>query len=479
MSGASVIFLSRIALGFTVALLGTDALSAQARPALSMESCKVPGGTEIVRCAHLLVPENWSNPNGRKIALNIVVMPKVGPGAEQPPVIWLEGGPGVPGTQSASLYSSELKFHRMRRAVVLFDMRGTGASNPLHCPKTENRSPLADMWNLADETACRHELEKRADLTRYTTAAAARDVDAIRQALGFEKIDLMALSYGTYLAQAYMKLYPAHVRAVALMGSVPLGEKLPLHHSANAEAVLHKVFADCRADAGCHRAFPHLEGDWAKVTERFAKAPVVVKTPSGTVTIRSGPFLETVRGQLNTTFAQRALPLLITRAARGDFGPLLKLVQRHEPELEADGLYLAISCPEGTNRIKAADIARATAGLSFGRWRIDQQIAACRMWPPTTLDAALLTPVKSNVPVVFFAGGRDATTPVKWADQIAANLPRSRVVVIEQIAHLPIGLSNIVCVDRIAATFFAKGSADGLDTSCIATMKPPPFRLHE
>jgi len=226
-------------------------------PALSMAPCKVPGGTEMVRCGHLQVPENWSKPAARKIVLNIIVMPKIGPGPEQPPVMWLEGGPGIPGTQSAALYSNELKFHRMQRAVVLFDMRGTGASNPLHCPKTESRLPLADMWNAADETACRRDLQQRADLSQYTTEAAARDVDAIRQALGFDKIDLMALSYGTYLAQAYMKLYPAHVRAVALMGSVPLGEKLPLHHAANAEAVLHLVFADCRVDPDCHRAFPH------------------------------------------------------------------------------------------------------------------------------------------------------------------------------------------------------------------------------
>lgn len=471
-------FFSRIALGFTIALLGGDALSAQSHPALPLAPCKVPGGTEIVRCAHLLVPENWTKPKGRKIALNIVVMPKVGPGAEQPPVIWLEGGPGVPGTQSASLYSNELKFHRLRRAVVLFDMRGTGASNPLHCPKTETRSLLGEMWIAADETACRHELERRADLTQYTTEAAAHDVDAIRQALGFEKADLMALSYGTYLAQAYMKLYPAHVRAMALIGSVPLGEKLPLHHPANAEAVLHNVFADCRADTDCHRAFPHLESDWAKLTGRLAKASVVVKTPRGPVTIRSGPFLETIRGQLNNTFGQRALPLLVSRASQGDFRPFLKLVQRQGAEPEADGLYLSVSCPEGTNRITPADIAQATAGISFGRWRIDQQIAACRVWPPAVPDPALLTPVKSDVPVLFLAGGRDATTPPKWADRIAAGLPRSRVVLIEQVAHLPIGLSNIVCLDRIAAAFFAKGSADGLNTSCIATMKPPPFQLH-
>jgi pimeloyl-ACP methyl ester carboxylesterase len=274
-----------------------------------------------------------------------------------------------------------------------------------------------------------------------------------------------------------MKLYPSHVRAVALMGSVPLGEKLPLHHPADAEAVLHHVFADCRADADCHRTFPHLDADWAKVTERLAKGPVVVQKPSGPITIRSGPFLEAIRNQLTVVFDQRALPLLISRAAEDDFGPFLKLVQHHAPELKADGLYLSVSCPEGTRRISEADVRQATAGISFGRWRIDQQVAACRLWPPADPNPALLTPVKSDLPVLFLAGGRDATTPVKWANDIAAGLPHSRVVVIEPGTHLPIGLSNIVCLDRIADAFFAKGTADGLDTACVATMKPPPFKL--
>src|SRR5690349_9385181 len=102
---------ARIALGLAIVLPSSGALAAQSHPTLPLAPCKVPGGTESVRCAHLPVPENWGHPNGRKIGLNIVVMPRVGPGTEQPPVIWLEGGPGVPGTQSASLYSSELKFH--------------------------------------------------------------------------------------------------------------------------------------------------------------------------------------------------------------------------------------------------------------------------------------------------------------------------------------------------------------------------------
>jgi pimeloyl-ACP methyl ester carboxylesterase len=104
-------------------------------------------------------------PSGRKLLLHVVILPKLGPGEEQAPMIWLEGGPGVPGTIRAPLYAGELKFHRQRRAVVLFDQRGTGASGALHCAALENRPPLDDVWPLADVSECRRELETHADLT--------------------------------------------------------------------------------------------------------------------------------------------------------------------------------------------------------------------------------------------------------------------------------------------------------------------------
>jgi pimeloyl-ACP methyl ester carboxylesterase len=457
-----------------LAALAGGSTAAQPSAALNLKPCRAPGGNEVIQCGRLEVPENWRRPGGRRIGLNIVYLPKIGPGPEQAPVIWLDGGPGIPGTPGAALYEGPLKFHRERRAVVLFDQRGTGQSNPLHCPKTENRSALGDMWISANVTACRRDLEARADLGQYTTDAAARDVDAIRSALGWPKIDLMGLSYGTMLAQAYLKLYPDRVRAAALMGSVPLGEKLPLHHAANADASLRDLFADCRAEAACIRAFPDLAADWSRVIGRLRDHPVTIAGEAEP--IRAGPFGEAIRGKLNVIFTRQVLPGMIHSAAGGDFAPFLASVRGGVRELEADGLYLSVTCPEDTRRITPSEIEREAAHTSFGRYRIDQQTAACRWWAPAVANPAILTPVRSNVPVLLMSGGRDATTPTAWARAIAARMPRSRVVVIAAMTHLPDGLANMECLDRIMDGFFAKASVDGLDTSCLATMTPPPFK---
>jgi pimeloyl-ACP methyl ester carboxylesterase len=390
-------------------------------------------------------------------------------------MVWLEGGPGVPGTISAPLYTTDLKFHRERRAVVLFDQRGTGESNPLHCPKIESRSPLADIWPAGDILACRRNLEAKADLAKYSTEASARDLEALRGALGAEKIDLAALSYGTLLAQAYMKLYPDRVRAAVLIGTVPIGEKLPLHHAANGQRALDLLFADCRADPRCNAAFPGLATDWNGLQQRLARGQIVIETSDGPLRVRQGPFNELVRGQLNAVESARRLPALISSAARNDYGPLVALLRAQNPEPEAEGLYLSIVCPEGTRRIREAEIVPATMGASFGRYRIDRQIATCQLWAPARVSPALLTPLETNTPVLLIAGGRDATTPSSWAEQVAAKLPNSRVVGVDDLSHLPVGLSHIDCLDRVMDAFFAKASTEGLDTSCVAGMKPPPF----
>ncbi len=445
--------------------------------ALTLSPCQVPGGKEIISCGRLDVPENWGKPGGRQISLNIMVLPKLGSGPEQAPMVWLDGGPGVASTNTAALYTGEFKFHRDRRAIVMIDQRGTGGSGALNCPKIERQSPLADPWTAVDVQSCRRVLATHADLAQYSTVAAARDLDAVRSALGYEKVDLAGLSYGTMLAQTYMDLYPGHVRSVALIGSVPIGEKLPLHHAANGQRALRQVFEDCRSDAICNAAFPRLASEWAALQQRLSKAPFVIRDGQDRLLVRKGPFNEFIRGMMNTPEGQRRLPLMISRTAHGDDSLLLKAVKGQGTEPGSEGLYLSVTCPEMTRRIRPVEIGPAVAGASFGRYRIDQQIAACRLWPTVRPAPRPRAPVRSDIPVLLLSGGRDATTPTAWARQIAASLPNSRVLVFDYMTHLPVGLENMDCVDRVMDAFFSKASAQGLDAGCRASMAPPPFEV--
>ena len=458
---------------------------ARADDARAMTLTPCPGeGLSAFRCGTLQVPENRAVAGGRQIALNVLVLPARAPRSGQPPLYSLAGGPGMAATEDVSFFATDGRAHWQDRDVVLVDQRGTGRSAPLRCPALERTSPLQPMYPLELVRTCRDALAVDHDLTRYTTAASVHDLEAVRQALGHARIDLIGLSYGTRLAQAYAWTYPDRVRAMVLLGAIPKDRRLPLDHAANGQAVLDGVFAACAADAACNSAFPALRRDWKTVLARLDAGPMQAaferEGRTEQVAITRGPFGEALRSTLLTTPGQRNLPYLVHRMAAGDFQPFLApLLASPSASAIAEGLYLSLVCGEDTNRIEAGEIDAATTGTFLGRYRVDEQVAACREWPAaavTATEAASPQPTL-EMPALLLAGTMDYVTPLSWARDIAADYPNSRVVPIEHLGHLPIGLEGMACYEDTITAFFRAGSAQSLDLSCIAKMTPPPFVL--
>ncbi len=123
----------------------------------------------------------------------------------------------------------------------------------------------------------RQELEKRADLTQYTTSIAMDDLDDVRAWLGYERINLFGLSYGTRAVLVYMRQHPDRVRSAILMGVAPTYLKMPLHHARAAKRAIDLLFAECATDEACHRAFPNIEREWNEVLERLGGEPARVE----------------------------------------------------------------------------------------------------------------------------------------------------------------------------------------------------------
>lgn len=457
----------------------------QMRDPVTLERCTVEHVDEELLCGVLEVPENREKPSGRAIALNVVVIPATEPAAGTAPLFVLEGGPGIAATGTAKRFI-DWGYNRTRE-IVLVDQRGTGGSHPLRCPALEALSPLEEWYPLEQVRACRRELEQRADLTQYTTPAAAQDLNAVREALGHERVDLWALSYGTKLAQVYLRMFPGRVRSAVLVGTVPLGRfRAPLQHAVNGQRALDLLLFECQSDPGCNAAFPELRLEWSAVLERLRSGPIHVRylsPDSGEerqVEIRHGPVAEIIRGMAAGTGSARELPYLIHKAANGDWTPFLQRVLSGGggPPL-AEGLYLSIECAEGTARIEEDEVARHTAGTFLGNYRVRRQMAACAEWPIAELPRGLFEPVVSDIPVLLLAGEMDGVTPPSWALAVAKHLPNSRYLVIGGLGHFPGGLSNMECYDRITLEFYERASADGVDLSCIEQMESPPFLLEE
>jgi len=422
-------------------------------------------------CGYLVVPEDPHLHRGRSIRLHVVVLRALEPRTGAAPLFHLEGGPGVAASTAAiAFYLGPGRRYRRYRDVVLVDQRGTGRSHPLRCPEIERRSALDDQYRVEDVAACRARLVQRADLGHYGTANAADDLDRVRAALGYERIDLWALSYGTQLAQVYLRSFPGRVRRAVLAGVAPLDFPTPLPHAVNAQRVLDRLFEQCGADPACDAAYPTLHASWETVLARVSAGAI----PG----LRRGPFGEAVRRLLETTTQQRRLPYLIDRAARGDVSPLLQSL-RALRDPTAEGLYLSVACAEGTLRIAEEDVRSFTAGTFVGDHRVRNQLSACRRWPVRPVPRTFFAPPGSGAAVLILSGEMDATTPPAYARRVCAAL-RCHLVSFPLLAHGPFDLDawkHGDCFDRIAVAFYEAEDPSVLDTSCVAAMQPPPFAV--
>src|SRR5438270_7512015 len=253
---------SLIAGGAALLLLDASGCAKQ-RPAggsSKLKPCRVEGVNEELLCGKLTVFENRQTRTGRTIDLNIVVLPAFDQKTKAEPLFDLAGGPGASSAQGAGFYAGPGKEYRRRHDVVCVDQRGTGKSNRLAIPREKTpQYYLSEMYPVDYVREMRQALEKRADLTKYTTSIAMDDLDDVRAWLGYDRMNLFGLSYGTRAALVYMRQHPEHVRSAVLMGVDPTYQKLPLYHARDGQRALYLLLDECARGRDCNRAFPQIE----------------------------------------------------------------------------------------------------------------------------------------------------------------------------------------------------------------------------
>ncbi|HEU0013498.1 MAG TPA: alpha/beta fold hydrolase, partial [Longimicrobium sp.] len=339
------------------------------------------------------MPENREAP-GRMLALNVVVYPAKSATPAKEAIAFFSGGPGTAVTRDAQWYAREHQSVRDTRDLLFVDQRGTGGSAPLQCALRDTANPqsyLDDFLPPAAVARCREELSRSADLMRYGFADLAHDTEAVRQALGYEKLDLSGGSYGTRAALGYLRLYPQNVRSVMLLGLVPPGFLQPAPYARDLDAALAGLFAECRADAACNADYPDLEREAREVANRLDAAPGVaeiVDARSGRrirLALSRGTFVETIRRMLYDAPSARSVPYFIHRAYRGDFAPVARTALRDRRGMMQSswwGLFLSITCSEDVPFIDRAAAAADNGRTMLGDYRVAQQAQACDTgWP--------------------------------------------------------------------------------------------------
>src|SRR5205814_9642382 len=220
------------------------------------KACRLAGIDEELVCGKLTVFENRETRTGRTIDLNVVVLPAFDQKHKAEPLFDLAGGPGAASTEAAAFYVGPGKAYRRRHDVVCVDQRGTGKSNRLAIPREKTpQYYVSEMFPVDYVRQMRHELEQRADLTKYTTSIAMDDLDDVRTWLGYARINLFGASYGTRAALVYLRQHPDHVHTATLMGVAPTYLRMPMYHSEAAARAMNLLLQQCEEDAQCHQAF--------------------------------------------------------------------------------------------------------------------------------------------------------------------------------------------------------------------------------
>src|ERR1043165_5232881 len=453
------------------------------RGSVELKPCNNPSLTSDALCVKYEVFENRATRNGRRIPLNIVLLPAKNPKPAPDPLFYLAGGPGAAATGYAE--AGFMNGLRRNRDVVLVDQRGTGESNPLNCApfgsREDMRGYFGEQFPIEKIRVCRAELEKVADLKLYTTSIAMDDLDEVRAALGYDRVNVYGGSYGSTTSLVYLRQHGDHVRSVAIFGVAPPAAKIPLSFSRGVQDAINRMFVDCAADQACKTAYPDLEAEFKKVIARFDNGPVEIDVPNvytrGTqkVSVTRDAFVDGIRQMLYIPDAAAALPALIHLGANGDLSGLVGTAFQVVSQIDARisrGMQLSVVCAEDTPFITPEDIKTTSANSFYGDARVRPTMKACAEWPQAKVAASFLEPVKSDVPVLIVSGELDPVTPPWLAKIVAQTLSRSRLVIVPNATH-----NSYECIENIVADFIDKGTADGLDVSCTEKIRRPPFTV--
>jgi pimeloyl-ACP methyl ester carboxylesterase len=456
-----------------------------------LEPCKVPGenGEVEARCGFFETWENRAAHSGRKLKLKVVVLPAKSPHPKPDPVFFFGGGPGeaIAGEGGYAVAGQEaLRKDGEDRDFVFIDQRGTGEPDRLGCnlggEDADLQTYLGEMFPVDAVRKCREELEKKYDLTLYTTDIAMDDIEDARVWLGYGKINLNGGSYGTRAAQTFLRRHPQSVRTAVLNGVVPMDETLPISHAAGGQRSLDLLLGWCEKDPACHGAFPEVRKEFQAVLDRLAQGPVGVEIEHPvthkkvTVKVSREVIADGIRWQLYTPGNGAALPRLIHAAAGGSFSPLAQAAVNSRLgiiDALAMGMFFSVTCAEDIPFIDPATIAARTAGSFLSDYRVRQQMGACTVWPKAKVPAGHQEAIHSDVPVLLINGERDPVTPPAFGERTARFLSNSLHVVVPYGAHG----GETDCVDGLQRTFLEKGAVKGLDTSCLAKIPLTPFEI--
>lgn len=438
--------------GLSVGLAGCGASGA---PRLDLGSCGVDGPDHPERCAVLQVPVDWADPDGPHMGLQVLVVPARSDDPAPDPLFYLAG------FGSSAIADAEWAYRTFasledRHDLVFVEQRGTGGTAEMCSLPREGEADSAAIGTAVTECLASLQRDPRHD----TTAAALRDLDAAREALGYETIDLYGISYGVTMGLAYLQAHPERVRTAVLDSGSLLDVRLWQLVPTSAQQAFDALVRDCAASPACAGAYDPA-ADLSTLVDRLSATPEMVDLGDGrTMTVDAPGFLGAViDAYLATPETAVLLPRDLQAMVRGEWADVLRarglLPAATEDEAALTQVQtLTIRCSDEWAQM-APDLVAAQAGSLFtpntlarARW----QEALCAVWPH---DDGVGGTVEASVPVVFLNGERDPADPPANVAPASRTMPASLSVTVPGGGH---GVVDGCIADEMIA-FIVAGTA--------------------
>ncbi len=454
------------------------------------------GNSNDFACGHLVVPLDPSGTTPGTITL-AMRRHRAPVGEARSAIIALAGGPGQPALPFAEQFAELLGPIAATRDLIVFDQRGIGLSQPLSCHAFERPDLFHSIGALVG--ACASQLGP----TRayYSTPDTVADIEAIRQAGGYEKLVLYGTSYGTKVAEQYAQQYPTHVEALVLDSVVTPTGPDPLNRSTFAAVppMLRRLCAG-RACTGITR---DPVTALARLVRSMRRGPLIGRAIDGegrahTVPISSDALVELLLAGDFAPVLRAEFLTSVVAAADGDSAPLARLLRNAERASEAEGedfdtpLYYATSCEDedfpwnraSSPRRRVAEASAAAHALPASAFApftaanaIDLgDIAGCAYWPYSSpAPAPALAPLP-DVPTLILSGEQDLRTPTADARQLAAQIPDAHLVVVPYTGHSVLTTEATACAREALQAMFAGHAVKACRRPPVpAGLRPPPL----
>jgi pimeloyl-ACP methyl ester carboxylesterase len=440
-------------------------------------------------CGTVMVPLDRDDPEGEQLEIAYYVQPHSDASTQAAePVFVTSGGPGYNVWSDQKDPIASIAALTASHDIVAVGTRGTGASGAIDCARVQSGfSNLRELRN--DTAACGEQLGGDAD--RYGGGDVAMDVDAVREALGFETIDYYSFSYATVDAQAYAARFADHLHALVLDSGLPVTD--PGHAwfwgLGMPNALVHVPALICERDPSCSADFPNAEADLRDMIEAVGR-----RSLDGRDTDAAGIPTDLVVDQTAVAYLMNSIPpadLLAAASALedGDPAPLMLLVQGNPPFFPggdgqptdfSTGDNVARSCndqdavwdrsdpPAAREHALGAELdslpENAFAPFTKQAWNDYWWLDMCLGWPaPDRFEPAVPEGAAfADVPALILAGDLDSVVSTEISRTLLETFPGATFLLVRDAGHITIG--NSICAGQLVVTFF--DTLDVWDTAC-------------